>query len=176
MFDLGALAEGLATHGRVARVVVAGVEGHAPREVGASMLVWAEADGRLGQSGTIGGGALEHQAVSRALEAGPFRVDRVALGPGIGQCCGGAVVLVTEVFEAVPVPVAGLLARGPGPMPLAVKRRLAAARGQGVLAAALVEGWLVEPVAAPVRQSGSGARAMWGARWWRCWRPCRALR
>ena len=36
------------------RVVVAEVQGSAPREAGAAMLVWAD-----GQSGTIGGGALE---------------------------------------------------------------------------------------------------------------------
>ncbi|MCB1342020.1 MAG: xanthine dehydrogenase accessory protein XdhC, partial [Pseudooceanicola sp.] len=52
-FDLDALRAAVASHGRVARVVVAAVQGSAPREVGAAMLVW---DG--GQSGTIGGGAL----------------------------------------------------------------------------------------------------------------------
>ena len=64
MMDLAHLAAALARHGRVARVVVAGVEGSAPREAGAAMLVWAG-----GQAGTIGGGALEWQAaeVARAL-------------------------------------------------------------------------------------------------------------
>ena len=61
MFDLDALSAALAAHGRVARVVIAGFEGSSPREVGASMLVWAE-----GQSGTIGGGALEFEATGRA--------------------------------------------------------------------------------------------------------------
>ena len=100
MFDLGSLREALAVHGRVARVVVAGVEGSAPREVGAAMLVWED-----GQSGTIGGGALEWQAVLRAREllaGGGVRVDRAALGPSLGQCCGGAVTLVSEVWDAVP--------------------------------------------------------------------------
>ena len=32
VFDLGALAAALAAHGQVARVVIAGVEGSAPRE------------------------------------------------------------------------------------------------------------------------------------------------
>jgi xanthine dehydrogenase accessory factor len=41
MFDLGALRAALQAHGPVARVVIAGVEGSTPREVGASMLVWA---------------------------------------------------------------------------------------------------------------------------------------
>ena len=61
MFDLDALRAAVAAHGRVARVVIAAVEGSAPREVGAAMLVWAD-----GQSGTIGGGALEWEAAARA--------------------------------------------------------------------------------------------------------------
>ncbi len=170
MFDLGALAAALETHGRVARVVIAGVEGSSPREVGASMLVWEG-----GQAGTIGGGALEFEAAGRAREwlaASPPtpslphgggreapRVERIALGPSLGQCCGGAVVLWTEVFEAVPEAVAGVVARGVGEMPLAVKRVLAAARGQGVRPApGLVAGWLVEPVMEAERQVW-----VWGA-------------
>ncbi|MFN3280614.1 MAG: XdhC family protein, partial [Tabrizicola sp.] len=61
MFDLAALSAALAAHRRVARVVIAGVEGSSPREVGASMLVWDQ-----GQSGTIGGGALEYDAAVKA--------------------------------------------------------------------------------------------------------------
>ena len=87
MFDLDALRAALAAQGRVARVVIAAVEGSSPREVGAAMLVWEG-----GQSGTIGGGALEFAAASRA-RAGAGRaverlVERVALGPSLGQCCG----------------------------------------------------------------------------------------
>lgn len=158
MFDLDALRAALAAQGRVARVVIAAVEGSSPREVGAAMLVWEG-----GQSGTIGGGALEFAAAARAL-AGAGRaverlVERVALGPSLGQCCGGAVTLWTEVYEAVPQAEAGVVARGPGEMPLAVARVLAAARGQGVVPVpGLVAGWLVEPVAAPLRQVW-----VWGA-------------
>lgn len=157
MFDLSALAAAIAAHGRVARVVIAGVEGSSPREVGASMLVWDQ-----GQSGTIGGGALEFEAAAKAramLVGGGRAVERVALGPSLGQCCGGAVVLWTEVFEAAPEVVAGVVVRGAGEIPLAVKRVLAAARGQGVRpATALVAGWLVEPVAEVERQVW-----VWGA-------------
>ena len=161
MFDVAALSQALAAHGRVARVVIAAVEGSSPREVGASMLV---CDG--GQSGTIGGGALEFEAAAKAREwlasssrDQVARVEKVALGPSLGQCCGGAVTLWTEVFEAVPKAVAGVVARGPGEMPLAVSRVLAAARGQGVRpAAGLVSGWLVEPVAEAERQVW-----VWGA-------------
>ncbi|MGB3249211.1 MAG: XdhC family protein, partial [Tabrizicola sp.] len=73
MFDLAALSQAIATHGRVVRVVIAAHDGSSPREVGAAMLVWAD-----GQSGTIGGGALEWQAVTRArtmLAAGGARLD-----------------------------------------------------------------------------------------------------
>ncbi len=157
MFDLAALSTAIGTHGRVARVVIASVEGSSPREVGASMLVW-----RGGQSGTIGGGALEFEAAAKAramLVAGGRMVERVALGPSLGQCCGGAVVLWTEVFEAAPEAVAGVIARGPGEMPMAVSRVLAAARGQGLRPVpGLVAGWLVEPVAAVARQVW-----VWGA-------------
>jgi xanthine dehydrogenase accessory factor len=52
-----------------------------------------------------------------------------------------------------------VVARGPGSMPLAVSRVLAAARGQGMRpAAGLVAGWLLEPVARPERQVW-----VWGA-------------
>ena len=157
MFDLSALSQALAAHGRVARVVIAAHDGSSPREVGAAMLVWDQ-----GQSGTIGGGALEFEAVLRAREwlvGGGRRVDRVALGPSIGQCCGGAVTLWTEVFDAAPEAVAGVVARGPGTMPLAVKRILVAARGQGMRPEpGLVQGWLVEPVMEAERQVW-----VWGA-------------
>ena len=47
-----------------AQVVVIGIKGSAPREIGARMIV---ADGRLAW-GTIGGGRLEHMAIERASE------------------------------------------------------------------------------------------------------------
>jgi xanthine dehydrogenase accessory factor len=64
-----------------------------------------------------------------------------------------------EVFGSVPEPVSGIITRGPGEMPLAVKRIIAAARGQGLQPpTALVQGWLVESVATPQRQLW-----IWGA-------------
>lgn len=160
-FDRDALAAALARHGRVVRVVIAGFQGSSPREAGAAMLVWGD-----GQSGTIGGGALEFQAVARArgmLAAGEaLRLDRVALGPAIGQCCGGAVVLVSELWQAGQALPEGVFARpvtGAAEMPLALRRLLAGARGQGVVPGAqMVQGWFVEPVAPPRRQIW-----IWGA-------------
>ena len=159
MFDLSDLAAAIAAHGQVARVVIAAHDGSSPREVGAAMLVWAD-----GQSGTIGGGPLEWEATLRAramLEAGGVRLDRQALGPALGQCCGGAVTLVTETYTEPPLPQAGLVARSLDgrAMPLAVKRLLARARGEGVLPPShLLQGWLIEPVARPERQVW-----IWGA-------------
>jgi xanthine dehydrogenase accessory factor len=173
MFDRAGLAAALKAHGRVARVVVAEVKGSAPREVGAAMLVWADgqAGGQTGgQSGTIGGGALEYQAAARArdmLAAGvDLRCETVPLGPNLGQCCGGSVRLLTEVFTAVPQPSAVFarpISRQSDPMaandmPLAVARILARARkgawdkeGGGMLQASLHQGWFVEPCAADMR-------------------------
>ncbi|MGP6087360.1 xanthine dehydrogenase accessory protein XdhC [Antarctobacter jejuensis] len=148
-FDADALRRAVDAHGRVARVVVAEVAGSAPREVGAAMLVWPDSDG-LGQSGTIGGGALEYEAAKAAFSRSGL--TRHPLGPELGQCCGGAVTLLTEQFDAqsLPAPQEGLFARGPGDMPLAVRRLIDKARGRGEMPAPqLVQGWMVEPVLRP---------------------------
>lgn len=163
-FDLRRLAELTGVHGPVVRVVVAGIAGSTPREAGAAMVVWA-----AGQDGTIGGGALEYAAAARAramLVGGPaMRLDRQALGPSLGQCCGGAVTLVSEVWDAAalerldgPVVARALPGTAAG-MPLAVHRLLAGARGQGAaVAPRMVQGWLIEPVARPGREVW-----IWGA-------------
>ncbi len=160
MFDLASLAQTIAQHGPTARVVIAAHKGSSPREVGAAMLVWA-----TGQSGTIGGGALEHQATeqARALLASQGKsLSHNALGPKLNQCCGGAVTLFTEVFSAETLPEATPLIARPTtdqPMPLAVKRLLATARNQGTLPAPqLCQGWMIEPLAKPQR-----ALWIWGA-------------
>ena len=157
MFDLPALTAAVQQHGRVARVVIASHDGSAPRETGASMLVWAS-----GQSGTIGGGALEHQATLAArAQTQACTLARIPLGPALGQCCGGAVTLVTEVFTESTLPQGPIVARSVdgSPMPLAVQRLMAQARGQGAQPVTqLLQGWLVEPVLTPKRQLW-----LWGA-------------
>jgi xanthine dehydrogenase accessory factor len=79
-------------------VTVAMVEGSGPREPGARMLVSGT---RL--FGTIGGGHLELRAaeIARAmLGDGRVRhVERFALGPSLGQCCGGVVHLAFELAD-----------------------------------------------------------------------------
>jgi xanthine dehydrogenase accessory factor len=76
--------------------------GSVPREAGAWMAVFAN-----DQVGTIGGGHLEWQAtsVARARLAGQFgeQTLRFALGPSLGQCCGGEVVLSFESVTAADI-------------------------------------------------------------------------
>jgi xanthine dehydrogenase accessory factor len=80
-------------------VTVAIVEGSGPREPGAKMLVDAQ---RL--HGTIGGGHLEMRAMEVAREmlasGEARRLERFALGPSLGQCCGGVVHLAFELADA----------------------------------------------------------------------------
>lgn len=158
------LAQAVAAHGTVVRVVVCAVQGSTPREAGAAMLVWAQ-----GQSGTIGGGALEFEAAARArkmLTAVNFGAAtwRVPLGPTMGQCCGGAVVLGMERFDAAAldaVPSTGLFLRPLGtdkPLPLRLHRLRADARAQGMMGLRYEGGWLAEPVMPPARPLW-----LWGA-------------
>lgn len=97
MDDRDALADFLGDGGEIVRVTLSRVQGSAPREVGASMLVSAAES-----LGTIGGGQLEFMALDaarRMLARGEAeaRLD-VPLGPEIGQCCGGRVeVLLTRL-------------------------------------------------------------------------------
>lgn len=152
-FDLETLRDAVTEHGRVVRVVIAEVTGSVPREPGAAMLVWDNSQG-----GTIGGGALEYEAAKRARALTTDRIDRVPLGPGLGQCCGGAVVLVSEIFDA------GRIAKvtesyylrhvaGETDQPLALQRRIAAARnGHQPIRLTWNDGWLLEPVT-PVRDT-----------------------
>jgi xanthine dehydrogenase accessory factor len=116
------------------RAVVIGVDqaqGSAPREAGARLLV--ADDGTL--AGTIGGGHLELQAIAAAREALKrdeplsIRIERFALGPSLGQCCGGAVVLRQAPLDAA------ALAAWPAP----AVRFVLQLHGAGHVGAALVK-------------------------------------
>lgn len=76
-------------------VTVASVEGSGPREPGAWMAVFEDE-----VFGTIGGGRLEFDALAQAREllgsGGAAMHRRFALGPSLGQCCGGVVHLQFE--------------------------------------------------------------------------------
>ena len=102
-FDIAQLRREVAQHGRVCRIVIVDAKGSVPRDAGVEMRVWAD-----GQSGTIGGGVLEYEATqdARALLAAEQSraLRKQPLGPALGQCCGGAVTVLWEVFDAQTLP------------------------------------------------------------------------
>lgn len=85
-------------------ITVAETKGSAPREAGVKMIV-AKHD----IYGSIGGGNLEFTSIAIARQLlweasdatirGFFR--SFPLGPGLGQCCGGRVVLLFELVDSV---------------------------------------------------------------------------
>jgi xanthine dehydrogenase accessory factor len=112
--------------GRAVLVTVTDVSGSAPREVGAAMAV--AADGSF--AGTIGGGALEWQALAEAQaflagsSASTMKSLRKSLGPDLAQCCGGRVTLTFErlgredlawLGALVAVPAGSVLVGEPAP-------------------------------------------------------------
>lgn len=135
------LLHGLALEPAVLVTVVA-TQGSTPREAGAWMAVFAD---RL--LGTIGGGHLEWEAVALARErlrqphadAALGQTRRLALGPSLGQCCGGAVELRFE-FLADPSAASRLEALEPTPTPVAIF-------GAGHVGQALVQALLPLPFA-----------------------------
>jgi xanthine dehydrogenase accessory factor len=82
--------------GRAAWVVeISAAQGSTPRAAGTRMLVASDA-----VVGTIGGGRLELEAIRLARERldatqapAPAFERRFALGPSLGQCCGGSLTL-----------------------------------------------------------------------------------
>lgn len=92
--DLAARARRWQQAGRPAIVVeITATRGSTPREAGTRMLVAADE-----VAGTLGGGHLEWQAIEQARQAltrpdAPAWTQSLALGPSLGQCCGGAVTL-----------------------------------------------------------------------------------
>lgn len=90
-----ALAEGAAC-----LVTVERIQGSTPREAGAWMAVCGAQ-----VFGTVGGGHVEWQAIAHAKDmlrdaAAAPRSERYALGPRLGQCCGGVMLLKFERVSA----------------------------------------------------------------------------
>jgi xanthine dehydrogenase accessory factor len=139
----------IAAQGAAALVTLAHAEGSSPREVGARMVV--APDGKF--TGTIGGGALEWGALAEAqamlAREGPMVAElERALGPDLGQCCGGRVLLTIEKFNT---------------NDRAAIEALAQAEGEGVLATfgnVAPDGRLarrvIEPFDGPAYQMRSG--------------------
>ena len=106
-------------HAPAVLVSVDQVQGSGPREQGAWMAVFAD-----GVINTIGGGHLEYQALAeaRALlqrsenalpSPAQALVLRYALGPALGQCCGGVVHLRYEHVTALSIPSLQQRLKGP---------------------------------------------------------------
>jgi len=98
----------LTEHAAIVRVTVIRADGSTPRETGAAMLVGVDHI-----ANTIGGGALELAAIGHARAflgrlsppdpSSPCwqrDVLDLALGPSLGQCCGGHARLLFEAFTA----------------------------------------------------------------------------
>ena len=149
-FDLVGLEHAVAQHGGVVRVVVVETKGSTPRDVGAAMLIWKD-----GQSGTIGGGRLEFEATATARDnlerKTAWSAKTYALGPALSQCCGGAVKLLYQWFDADHLPDRFPYARPvmwSATMPIAVTRAL-----EGDITVPLhVADWFIEPLVEPQRQ------------------------
>ena len=89
----------LAEGRKAAIVTVSDAKGSTPREAGAQMLVTAD-----GIRGSIGGGQLELRMIAQAREflargESALTVD-MALGPELGQCCGGHVGVTVALADA----------------------------------------------------------------------------
>lgn len=89
----------LADYGSVAMVTVVAVKGSVPREAGARMVVAPNGSFK----GTIGGGTLEWDCLKTAQRMlsdknADYELQKFALGPSLGQCCGGSVEVLIEAF------------------------------------------------------------------------------
>jgi xanthine dehydrogenase accessory factor len=75
-------------------ITVTHTEGSVPREAGTWMVVTQD-----GIVGTLGGGNVEHQAIAQARNFKDKCNKRFALGPSLGQCCGGVMDLSFERID-----------------------------------------------------------------------------
>ncbi len=83
-----------------ALISVVEVKGSTPREVGAQILLSATG----GFYGTIGGGNMENKSILLAQQllakgGQKLHIESHILGPDFGQCCGGAVKIMIEIFD-----------------------------------------------------------------------------
>ena len=119
------LIDAIEAEGSAALVTLARVEGSSPREAGVRMVVRPSG----GFHGTIGGGTLEFAALEAASDAlrrgrGPARRRSVALGPELGQCCGGRVEWRVETFDKLDLDELSALAIAEGGASEALSARL----------------------------------------------------
>lgn len=95
-------------------IEITATRGSTPRNAGTRMTVTATQT-----QGTIGGGALEYQAIAKArhilANAGAEQTQTIPLGPNLGQCCGGTVTL--RYGYGVPLPAPRKATATPLPIP-----------------------------------------------------------
>ena len=106
----------------IAHAVVIFVRGSSPREVGANMVI---SETQIWN--TIGGGSLEFEVMKQArslikenshiAKSSYRRVLNLALGPDMGQCCGGQVKVLLEILNRSDID--GLLSYAEGVFTLA---------------------------------------------------------
>lgn len=147
--NLSELHNAVVTHGPLTRILIADHKGSTPRDAGTSMLVWAD-----GQSGTIGGGALEQQVTDFARTVDKPTAINIPLGPALGQCCGGNVVVVFEPFsiKTLPTDAEAYIRRinGESDRPLALKKLRKSIHNSGQNPDLVwLDGWLFEPLSNP---------------------------
>lgn len=97
----GALARWREQGRRFVLLTVVESRGFTPQKPGAHMLL--ADDGEM--VGTIGGGAIEHQALAEAhalLRTGGSVTVKKHLTADLGMCCGGEMVVYLEVLESMP--------------------------------------------------------------------------
>jgi xanthine dehydrogenase accessory factor len=85
-----------------ALLTVLGIEGSSPRDHDAKMVV---SDNEIWD--TIGGGRLEHEMIAYARELLAIddrhnEIKEFILGPETGQCCGGKITVLFEIFPNEP--------------------------------------------------------------------------
>ena len=86
---------------RFVLVTVVSSRGFTPRKAGAHMLV----DDRGRTAGSIGGGAIEHEALAQAkrlLGEGGTTLMHHHLTRELGMCCGGEMTVFLELIESAP--------------------------------------------------------------------------
>lgn len=155
-FDITPIRSLVEGDGACVRVLITSHAGSTPRGAGTVMLISADAE-----IGTIGGGALEFQAIASARKLlqsdGDWQREfsKVPLGPSLGQCCGGSVSLLLERFTSVELaalenlegPFVRPLASGQPAQPLRVQKYMREIRS-GAVSTELttIENWVIEPL------------------------------
>jgi xanthine dehydrogenase accessory factor len=160
---VASIAHAIAEHGALVRVTLIRADGSTPREAGAAMLV-----GARHIVDTIGGGALELEAIAHARSLLAALTDGAphwrreardfALGPSLGQCCGGHARLLFETFTAREQPWLEALTRAGHPDVALVLRPIDSGRPLEMVSSRKADGEWPLAITRAVREVLSGLR------------------